>query len=133
MLLAEIFLSAGTGDVILDLQSLTGAVGMAGMTFFLPAVFALALLPPGTMGRLETAWCHVNFWLGVGIAVAGVWTSVLDLTEDSSSSSSSSSSSYIGGDSLGGKMGEGGGQQCLLLEYTHAPHDPGDPCYISGI
>ena len=112
------FLSASTSDVILDLQSLTGAAGMAGMTFFLPSVFAVALLPPGTMGAVETAWCHVNFWLGVVIAVAGVWTSMLDLMEDS-------------GGSSGGGGGVGGGQ--CLLEYTYAPHDPGDPCYVSGI
>ena len=92
-------------------QSLTGAVGMAGMTFFLPSVLALALLPPDQLSWLERGWCHVNFWIGVGIAVAGVWTSMLDLTEDAT--------------------GEMGGS--CLLEYTYAPYDPGDPCYVSGI
>jgi hypothetical protein len=55
--------------------------GAAGMTFFLPSLFALALLPPGELGWLERVWCHVNFWIGICIAVAGVWTSVMDLTE----------------------------------------------------
>ena len=112
VLLAELFLAgSGSGDLILDVQALTGAVGMAGMTFFLPSVLAWGLLPRGSMSWLENAWCHVNFWFGILIAVAGVYTSLLDLLDDAQG---------------------GNGDQCLL-KYTYAPYDPGDPCYISGI
>mmetsp|Transcript_20020 Transcript_20020/g.32467 ORF Transcript_20020/g.32467 Transcript_20020/m.32467 type:complete len:152 (+) Transcript_20020:117-572(+) len=110
VVLALVFLG-GSGDIILDVQALTGAVGMAAMTFSLPSMLALSLLPPGAMGGLERAWCHVNFWIGVGIAVVGVYGSVMDLTEDATWE-------------LGG---------ACLLKYTYAPHDPADPCYISGI
>ena len=67
VLFAEVFLS-GTGDIILDVQALTGSVGMAGMTFFLPSVLALALLPR-ELGCFERCWCHVNFWIGVCVMV----------------------------------------------------------------
>ena len=55
-LLASAFMSSGSGDVIVDAQALTGAVGMALMTFFFPSVLAVALLPEGALSSRERRW-----------------------------------------------------------------------------
>jgi hypothetical protein len=110
--LAEWFITSGSADVILDLQALTGGVGMAAMTFFIPSAMAYGLLPRESLSDNDRMWCVVSLVGGVFIAVAGVVTATMDLVGD------------------GG--GDAGGGRCEL-RYTYAPNDPGDPCYVSGI
>jgi proton-coupled amino acid transporter len=103
-LLASAFMSSGSGDVIVDAQALTGAVGMALMTFFFPSVLAVALLPEGAVSSRERRWAAVNFAVGVVVAAAGVAASAGDLLRDG-----------------GGGGGFGGG--CERDRFTYAPHD----------
>ena len=110
--LVEWFITSGSADVILDLQALTGGVGMAAMTFFIPSVLAYGLLPRESLSDNDRMWCVVSLVGGVFIAVAGVITATMDLVGD------------CGGDAGGGRC---------ELRYTYAPNDPGDPCYVSGI
>ena len=110
--LVEWFITSGSADVILDLQALTGGVGMAAMTFFIPSVLAYGLLPRESLSNADRMWCVVSLVGGVFIAVAGVITATMDLVGD------------CGGDAGGGRC---------ELRYTYAPNDPGDPCYVSGI
>lgn len=107
--LAEWFITSASEDVILDLQALTGSVGMAAMTFFIPSALAWGLLPRNQLSDGDTRWCVVNLVGGAFIALTGVITATMDLASD-------------GGD----------GGRCEL-RYTYAPNDPGDPCFVSGI
>ena len=111
-LLASAFMSSGSEDVIVDAQALTGAVGMTLMTFFFPSVLVVALLPEGAVSARERRWAAVNFVVGVVVAAAGVAASAGDLLRD---------------------RGGGFGGVCEREWLTYAPHDPGDPCYVSGV
>jgi len=114
--LAEWFITSASEDVILDLQALTGSVGMAAMTFFIPSALAWGLLPRSRLSDGDARWCVVNLVGGAFIAVAGVITATMDLASDG-----------------GGYAGGGGGGGRCELRYTYAPNDPGDPCFVSGI
>ena len=99
--------------MILDLQALTGSVGMAAMTFFIPSALAWGLLPRNQLSASDARWCVVNIVGGAFIALTGVITATMDLVSD------------------GGTDGVKGGR--CELRYTYAPNDPGDPCFVSGI
>lgn len=111
--LAEWFITSASTDVILDLQALTGSVGMAAMTFFIPSALAWGLLPRNQLSASDVRWCVVNIVGGAFIALTGVITATMDLVSD------------------GGTDGVKGGR--CELRYTYAPNDPGDPCFVSGI
>ena len=78
-----------TGDVILDVQALTGSIGMTGMTYFLPSVLAHCLLvTPGGGAGAALSWPEkvlstANFVIGMALMLAGVYTTIGDLAEDS--------------------------------------------------
>ena len=62
--LAEWFITSGSADVILDLQALTGGVGMAAMTFFIPSVLAYGLLPRESLSDADRRLVYFCFRMG---------------------------------------------------------------------
>ena len=62
--LAEWFITSGSADVILDLQALTGGVGMAAMTFFIPSVLAYGLLPRESLSDADRRFVYFCFRVG---------------------------------------------------------------------
>jgi hypothetical protein len=62
--LAEWFITSGSADVILDLQALTGGVGMAAMTFFIPSVLAYGLLPRESLSDADRRFVYFCFRMG---------------------------------------------------------------------
>lgn len=107
VLVAAIFLAV-SGDVILDLQSLAGAVGMTAMTYFLPSIIHYAFNMNERSSRTEHIVVSINFVMGLFIMLSGLYGSLDRLF----------SSKYE--------------NQCPV-RYVYSPHDPGDPCYASGI
>ena len=107
VIVAAIFLAV-SGDVILDIQSLAGAVGMTAMTFFLPSLIHYGFNMTERSSNLERFWVVVNFTMGVAIMFSGLYGSLSSL--------------------FANKLVD----QCPV-EYVYAPHDPRDPCYVSGI
>ena len=110
VLVAQLLL-AGEGDTIFALQSLIGAVGMTAFTYFLPYIFLLAMAadlePP--LSRSRRAWCCANIVIGLGVMIAGAWSSLEDLI-------SSSAGLFAG--------------ECRL-EYAYSPTSPDDPCFAA--
>ena len=62
--LAEWFITSGSADVILDLQALTGGVGMAAMTFFIPSAMAYGLLPRESLSDADRRLVYFYFRMG---------------------------------------------------------------------
>ena len=62
--LAEWFITSGSADVILDLQAMTGGVGMAAMTFFIPSVLAYGLLPRESLSDADRRLVYFCFRMG---------------------------------------------------------------------
>ena len=83
------------------------------MTFFFPSVLVVALLPEGAVSARERRWAAVD------------------------SSSSASSSPPRGWpparEICCATAGGGFGGVCERERLAYAPHDPGDPCYVSGV
>ena len=107
VLIAAIFLAV-SGDVILDLQSLVGAIGMTAMTFFLPSIIHYAFNMNERSSIAERTWVVTNFIMGLFIMFSGLSGSL---------------------DRLFGSKYE---NQCPA-RYVYSPADPADPCYVSGI
>ena len=105
--IAAIFL-AKSGDVILNLQGLAGSIGMTAMTYFLPSVIHYAFNMHDGSSRLEKTWVLLNFLMGVFIMASGMYGSLSSLVQ----------SELV--------------NQCPVT-YVYSPHDPADPCFISGI
>jgi hypothetical protein len=105
--IAAIFL-AKSGDVILNLQGLAGSIGMTAMTYFLPSVIHYAFNMHDESSRLEKTWVLLNFLMGIFIMASGMYGSLSSLVQSESVN------------------------QCPVT-YVYSPHDPADPCFISGI
>jgi len=104
VLLAAIFLAA-SGDVIINLQGLAGAVGMTAMTFFLPSLIHYAFNMHDRSTKLEYVWVACNFLFGVLIMLSGLYGTISDILADSLV------------------------KQCPAT-YVYSPHDPRDPCHV---
>lgn len=104
-----LILISGSGDILLGLQSLSGAVGMTALTYFLPFVMYWWCFPE-EMTPLRKVWFVINTGIGLLIMVGGIVSSVSDIVENS------------GGVFSG----------YCHLEYRYSPSSPEDPCYISG-
>jgi len=104
-----LILISGSGDVILGLQSLSGAIGMTALTYFLPFVMYWWCFPED-MTPAKKFWFCLNTCLGFVVMVGGVMSSVADLVENA-----------------GGVFGG-----YCHLEYRYSPSNPEDPCFISG-
>ena len=104
-----LILISGSGDVILGLQSLSGAVGMTALTYFLPFVMYWLVFPE-EMDARKKFWFALNVALGVVIMIGGILSSAADLLENA-----------------GGVFGG----YCHLT-YRYSPSSPDDPCHISG-
>jgi hypothetical protein len=80
VLLAESLLS-GTGDVILGLQSLSGAVGMTAFTYFLPFLCHGAFEWDTISTKpLVLFYYGFNVVMGLVVMVGGIYVSVAELT-----------------------------------------------------
>ncbi len=104
-----LLLLGGSGDIILGLQALSGAIGMSALTYFLPFLMYWFCFPH-EMTRKKIAWFSLNIIVGVIIMIGGVMSSVTDILENS-------------GGILNGYC---------HLEYRYSPSNPQDPCFISG-
>jgi len=79
VLLAESLLS-GEGDVILGLQSLSGAVGMTAFTYFLPFLCHGAFTWDALQAKpLWLGYYAFNVAVGLVIMVGGIYVSVAEL------------------------------------------------------
>ena len=104
-----ILLLGGKGDVLLGLQSLSGAIGMTALTYFLPfAMYWICF--PSEMSQSRKVWFVVNIAIGVVIMVGGVVSSLRDIF------------GHLGGIFSG----------YCTLEFQYSPSNPNDPCYESG-
>jgi solute carrier family 36 (proton-coupled amino acid transporter) len=106
--LCELLLG-GTGDTLLSLQSLAGAVGMSAFTYFLPFVCHWELMGE-KMGTCRKIWYSVNIVFGVAIMLGGLYSATDDLVSSSDS-----------------------GSPMCHLAYAYAPFDPLDPCFNTTI
>ena len=75
-------LLGGSGDVILGLQSLSGAIGMTALTYFLPFVMYWLCFTE-EMTRNRKVWFVLNILIGVVIMVGGVMSSLSDIINNS--------------------------------------------------
>ena len=75
-------LLGGEGDTLLALQSLSGAVGMAAFTYFLPFFFHWTLFS-AEVGRGRAFWYAVNGAIGIAIMVTGIYSAMSDLVDSS--------------------------------------------------
>ncbi|KAL3918956.1 MAG: hypothetical protein SGPRY_005808 [Prymnesium sp.] len=75
-------LLGGEGDTLLALQSLSGAIGMAAFTYFLPFFFFWKLFP-GDVGRGRAVWYGMNGTIGIAIMISGVVAALFDLVDSS--------------------------------------------------
>lgn len=105
VILAALFLAA-SGDVIINLQGLAGAVGMTAMTFFMPSLIHYAFNMHENSTRLDYAWVFCNFFVGVLFMISGLYGTVSDILADQIV------------------------KQCPAT-YVYSPYDPRDPCYVS--
>ena len=81
---------------------------MTAMTFFLPSLIHYGFNMTERSSNLERFWVVVNFTMGVAIMFSGLYGSLSSLFANKLVD-----------------QGPGG--------YVYAPHDPRDPCYVSGI
>lgn len=109
VLLCQVLLS-GTGDTLLAMQSLAGAVGMSAFTYTLPFLFHWELFGE-TLGPIKKGWYLLNIFVGLVIMGGGLWAAMSDL-HDASTGTLFDSACH--------------------LAYAYSPTNPDDPCYISG-
>jgi len=81
MVLISATLLGGNGDLLLSLQSLSGAIGFVMMTYVLPLLFGWVLLPQ--TGKLTLVYHVASFILGLFIFVLGTIFAVKDVVEKS--------------------------------------------------
>ncbi len=102
------------GDVLLALQSFSGAVGMTWFTYIAPFAFHWLLRTEAEgdkgLGRPMKFWYIGNMVFGVVTMVCGLASSSLDLLD---------------------AFGSGLGRSCNI-HYRYSPASPLDPCHSSG-
>ena len=98
------------GDVLLGLQSFSGAVGMTWFTYIAPFVFHWMLLGSKGLGRPMLVWYSVNILFGAVTMLGGLTSSSIDLL-----------------DAIGGGLG-----RSCNINYRYSPSSPLDPCHLSG-
>ena len=86
--LAQLLLRA-SGDILLGLQSLSGAIGMSALTYFLPYMMFWSCYPQelSIFGKVIFA---INVIIGLMIMFAGISSSLTDIIQDSSGTSQAS-------------------------------------------
>ena len=77
------FLLGGSGDTLMGLQSLSGAIGMTALTFFLPFVM-FWICYPQELSFFNKCTFAFHIALGVIIMFAGISSSLTDIIQDSS-------------------------------------------------
>jgi len=100
----------GTGDTLLALQSLIGAVGMVAFTYVLPYLF-YAVLSREAHSRRWKAWAATNVAIGLLVMTVGLGSSLNELF--------GCDGGWFDGD--------------CRLAYTYAPDSQDDPCNMSGL
>jgi len=109
ILLCQVLLS-GTGDTLLAMQSLAGAIGMSAFTYTLPFMFHWELMGHN-WSLCKKSWYLTNIVVGLVIMGGGLWAALSNLKDASTRGMFMS--------------------QCHL-QYAYSPTDPRDPCFISG-
>jgi len=99
------------GDVLLTVQSLSGAIGMTALTYILPFVVHWILQPHRVRSWGMRAWYVINIVLGVQIMIGGTVSGITELVD--------------------GLFPDPNGPQCT--EFEQAPRSPCDPCYRGGL
>ena len=98
------------GDVLLGLQSLSGAIGMTWFTYIAPFAFHWMLQEGKGLGGPMRVWYSMNILFGALTMLGGLASSSTDLLD---------------------AMGGGLGRSCNI-NYRYSPSSPLDPCHLSG-
>lgn len=105
------------GDVLLAMQSLSGAIGMTALTYVLPYMLHWMLHPEKVRSWLLRIWYLFNVVVAVVIMVGGTWFGVKGMVE---------------GIVAVAEAPEGTEPMCHL-EFMYSPMSPCDSCYKGGL
>ncbi|KAJ1639980.1 transmembrane amino acid transporter protein-domain-containing protein [Pavlovales sp. CCMP2436] len=103
------------GDVLLAMQSLSGAIGMTALTYVLPYALHWTLHAEQVRSWPRRLWYVFNILVALVIMVGGTWFGVKGIVEG-----------------LFDSAGSGEADTCHL-EFRYAPVSPCDACYKGGL
>lgn len=103
------------GDMLLSMQSLSGAIGMTALTYVLPYALHWMLHPDRVRSRLKRLWYVFNISVAIVIMIGGTWFGLKDMVEGIFES-----------------MADAEEGTCHL-EFMYSPLSPCDSCYKGGL
>ena len=102
-------------DVLLSLQSLSGAIGMTALTYILPYVLHWMLHPEKVRRWPMRVWYVINIVVAIIVMIGGTWFGFMELI-------------------TGIFEGATGPQEDTChLEFMYSPMSPCDSCYQGGL
>jgi amino acid permease len=102
------------GDVLLSMQSLSGAIGMTALTYVLPYMLHWMLHPERVTSVRMRAWYVLNICVAVVIMVGGTWFGLKGMVE-------------------GLFADKPDDELTCHLEFMYSPISPCDACYQGGL
>lgn len=105
------------GDVLLAMQSLSGAIGMTALTYVLPYALHWMLHPERVRAWPRRAWYLFNVVVAVVIMVGGTWFGIKGMVDGLLEAADAP---------------EGAQPQCHL-DFMYSPMSPCDVCYKGGL